>query len=148
MFLIKPNLVLLLTLAVLLLAGCDSQEKDQQAPESVSEAQEVVVEPVIEPAVVEHMDPCKDPKNIVTATVTRIELEGGFWGLVGEDNQKYLPMMGIDRALLVEGAKLSFTFDEVTDRQSIYQWGTMVRITNICATEIPEGSLPVDSSEL
>ena len=138
---LKRQLVLLLSVPLLFVLGCSS---DQATEEQKKTLEETAVTAVVD----ENMNTCADPKamNLATATVKNIPLEGGFWGLEGDDNQKYLPM-NLDQNLLIDGAVLTFLYEEVTDQESIYQWGQMIRITEICSSTVPENSKPAVSSD-
>ena len=83
----------------------------------------------------------------VTATVTKIELEGGFYGLLGEGNEKYLPL-NLAKEHQVDGTKLTFSYSLVTDQQSIYQWGELIKLNDICAVEASNKKPSGASSEV
>jgi putative hemolysin len=70
-----------------------------------------------------------------TGTVTYIDLEGGFYGIVASDGERYLPL-GLDEAYRVDGMRLTFAGEVARDTMTIQQWGTPVEIlavTSACA---------------
>lgn len=65
-----------------------------------------------------------------TGTVTFIELEGGFFGIVGDDGKKYDPL-NLSKDFQQDGLKVHFTASVRPDIVTIRQWGTIVEITKI-----------------
>lgn len=65
-----------------------------------------------------------------TGTVRRLDLEGGFWGIIADDGRKFDPM-GLDARFQKEGLRVRFEATPETDMISTRMWGTMVRITRI-----------------
>ena len=61
-----------------------------------------------------------------TGTIKFIQLEGGFWGIIGK-NQKYDPV-NLPEAFKIEGLKVQFTAKLHEDMVSIHMWGTLVSI--------------------
>ena len=61
--------------------------------------------------------------------VTRIDLEGGFWGIVGTKGN-YDPT-NLPKDFCVNGLWVIFQAQPVTDMVSIHQWGTLVKILRI-----------------
>jgi len=64
-----------------------------------------------------------------TGTVTYIDLEGGFYGIITEDGTRYLPQ-NLDPAFAQDGLAVRFTLRPV-DVATIQQWGTPVEIISI-----------------
>ncbi|MBI2831089.1 MAG: hypothetical protein HYX79_02395 [Chloroflexi bacterium] len=65
-----------------------------------------------------------------TGTITYLNLEGGFYGIVGDDGQKYDPM-NLDRAFQQDGLKVKFQVKLRKDVATIRMWGTPVEIISI-----------------
>ncbi|WP_153015940.1 hypothetical protein [Methanofollis ethanolicus] len=64
-----------------------------------------------------------------TGTVTYIDLEGGFYGIVADDGMRYLPM-DLDPAFEQDNLSVTFTVEKV-DVVTIQQWGTPVKVISI-----------------
>ncbi|BBL66991.1 putative hemolysin [Methanoculleus chikugoensis] len=62
-----------------------------------------------------------------TGTVTYIDLEGGFYGIVADDGERYLPL-DLDERYRVDGMRLTFAGEVSRDAMTIQQWGTPVEI--------------------
>lgn len=67
---------------------------------------------------------------VPSGTVTYQDLEGGFYGIVGDDGKKYLPM-NLDAPYRVDGMRVSFESEVTGDVATIQMWGTPVNITFI-----------------
>lgn len=65
-----------------------------------------------------------------TGTVKYIDLEGGFYGIVGDDSQNYDPM-NLDQTYQEDGLRVRFQAKIRQDIASIYMWGTIIEITKI-----------------
>lgn len=55
------------------------------------------------------------------------KLEGGFWGVVGEDGREWRPV-NMPEQLKQEGKEVDLKVKEVDEEMSIFMWGTPVRI--------------------
>jgi putative hemolysin len=64
------------------------------------------------------------------ATVTYIDLEGGFYGLVTDDGRHYLPL-GLDETWRVDGTNVTFVAGVLEDTATIQQWGVPVEVIAI-----------------
>lgn len=64
-----------------------------------------------------------------TGTVTYIDLEGGFYGIVADDGTHYLPL-DLDPAFAQDGLRVRFTLRPV-DVATIQQWGTPAEVVSI-----------------
>lgn len=62
-----------------------------------------------------------------TGTVTYIDLEGGFYGIVADNGERYLPL-DLDERYRVDGMRLTFAGEVPRDTMTIQQWGTPVEI--------------------
>lgn len=63
-------------------------------------------------------------------TVQFVELEGGFYGIVADDGQRYDPT-NLDEAYEVDGLRVRFRARERDDLISVRMWGRMVEIISI-----------------
>ena len=98
------------------LSGCSAPEPDMSEPEQPAEEQQP--EDVIL------------SKKVITATVTFIDLEGGFYGLMTEDGEKLLPS-NLPKEFLKDGTVIQFHATTLKDMQSIHQWGTLVEVKDV-----------------
>ncbi|MEL6670645.1 MAG: hypothetical protein AAFR61_00490 [Bacteroidota bacterium] len=66
----------------------------------------------------------------VTGTVTYVDISGGFWGIEGDDGQKYQPVDGLPAQYRKEGQRIEA---KVSPSQgfSLFMWGRDVKINNI-----------------
>lgn len=65
-----------------------------------------------------------------TGTVQYVELEGGFYGIVGDDGKNYDPR-DLDDSFKEDGLRIHFRARTVDDAVSIRMWGTIVSIISI-----------------
>ncbi len=65
-----------------------------------------------------------------TGTVEFIELEGGFYGIVADDSQKYDPI-NLAKEFQTDGLRVRFEAKLRTDVATIRQWGKTIEITKI-----------------
>ncbi len=63
----------------------------------------------------------------IKGTVHYISIEGGFWGIIGDDGKCYEPMY-LPSELRRGGLKAEFSIIILKDRVSIRMWGTPVEI--------------------
>lgn len=63
-------------------------------------------------------------------TVQFVELEGGFYGIVADDGQRYDPT-NLDEAYEEDGLRVRFRARERDDLMSIRMWGRIVEIISI-----------------
>jgi len=71
-----------------------------------------------------------DGSFTATGTVTHVELEGGFYGIVTDDGARYLPL-DLSEEYRTDGMRVTFTAVPAEDTATIQQWGTPIRITAI-----------------
>ena len=62
-----------------------------------------------------------------TGTIRYIDLEGGFYGIVGDDGKKYLPI-DLDQQYKTDGLKIRFRFKARSDVMTITMWGIPVEV--------------------
>lgn len=65
-----------------------------------------------------------------SATITYMDFEGGFFGLITDDGEKLLPM-NLDVQYRQEGAIVKIQGHTINDMMTIQQWGTPFKITKI-----------------
>ena len=75
-----------------------------------------------------------------TGTVTHQDLEGGFYGIIGDDGKKYDPR-NLGPEYQKDGLRVAFHATEARGMGSIHMWGTLVNLDSI--EEIPVYSLNV-----
>lgn len=63
----------------------------------------------------------------ITGKVTYVNLSGGFWGIQGNDGQKYQPT-NLPNHHKKEGKKVTLKVKEAENGFSIFMWGQMVEI--------------------
>ena len=66
-----------------------------------------------------------------SGTITYIDLEGGFFGIVTDTGEQYLPLY-LAEELKVNGTEVTFT-GVTEDAITMQMWGTPIRITGISA---------------
>lgn len=62
-----------------------------------------------------------------SGTVAYIDLEGGFYGIVADDGERYLPF-GLDERYRADGMRITFVGKIARDTVTIQQWGTPLEI--------------------
>ena len=86
------------------------------------------------PVLLVRIDAIESEGISTTGTVTFIELEGGFFGIVTPSGEKYLPL-NLLREFQVDGLIVSFTAREAKDTATISMWGIPVEIESITLAE-------------
>jgi hypothetical protein len=66
----------------------------------------------------------------IRGEVVRLEIEGGFWGIVGEDGRRYDPG-GLPPEFQQPGLKVEVRARAERDRISFRMWGTPIAIERI-----------------
>lgn len=65
-----------------------------------------------------------------TGTVQYVELEGGFYGIVGDDGTRLDPA-NLDDAFKEDGLRVHFRAREKEDAVGFHMWGTIVELVSI-----------------
>ncbi len=65
-----------------------------------------------------------------TGSIEFVNLEGGFYGIVADDDSKYLPL-NLPAEFQNDGLRVSFELHVAKDTTTIQQWGIPVRIVRI-----------------
>ena len=75
---------------------------------------------------------CENNKDTFTYTCTikYISIEGGFYGIVTDDDIKYDPI-NLDEEFKKDGLRVLFTLKTLKDRMSFRMWGDMIEIIRI-----------------
>jgi hypothetical protein len=66
----------------------------------------------------------------VEGTVQYIPIEGGFYGIVTDGGEKFLPL-AMDASLKQNGLRVRFSGKAADGYVTFYQWGTLVEISSI-----------------
>ena len=71
-------------------------------------------------------------ENVVrgTGTIVWLNLEGGFWGIVGDDGEHYDPI-NLNSEFRCEDLRVYFEAEIRTDLVSFHMWGKIVEILKI-----------------
>jgi hypothetical protein len=69
-----------------------------------------------------------------SGTVRFIEINGGFWGIIGDDGKNYDPL-ALDPAFQKEGLRVRFEAVPETDMMSTRMWGTLITLVSIEAVK-------------
>ncbi|MEW6118051.1 MAG: hypothetical protein AB1553_14305 [Nitrospirota bacterium] len=65
-----------------------------------------------------------------TGTVKYINLEGGFYGIIGDSGVRYDPT-NLQKEFKVDGLRVRFTAKHQTSAVSFHMWGTLIDIISI-----------------
>ncbi len=84
-----------------------------------------------------------DGEGIIAAdgTVTYVDLEGGFYGIVADDGSQYLPA-NLPEEFAVDGKRVRFTAEVRQDVVTIQMWGIPVEILTIEETNTTAPIVP------
>lgn len=80
---------------------------------------------------------------VEAGTVTFVDLEGGFYGIAGDDGTRYYPLQ-LDEQFKVDGLRVAFASEPVKDIATIPMWGDPVTLMFI--EKIPTYDLSVTVS--
>ena len=64
----------------------------------------------------------------VKGKVKHLNMEGGFWGIVGDDGKEYRPV-NMPEQLKKDGAAVEVRLRHVEEEMSLYMWGEAVEVT-------------------
>jgi inhibitor of cysteine peptidase len=68
--------------------------------------------------------------NYTIGTIKYISLEGGFYGIIGDDAQHYDPI-NLAKEFQVDGKRIVFKYKVRTDLASFHMWGMIIEILDI-----------------
>lgn len=66
----------------------------------------------------------------ITGKIVHVDLSGGFWGIEGEDGQKFYPVDGLPGPFQQEGLRIKARV-RPADTFTIFMWGAGVEIDRI-----------------
>lgn len=69
-------------------------------------------------------------RELTTGTITYVDLEGGFYGIVDEAGNRYLPL-DLPPEFEKDGLRVVFRAVPARDRMSIQMWGVPVQLESI-----------------
>ncbi len=72
-----------------------------------------------------------------TGTIVHQEIEGGFYGIQGDDGEKYDPV-NLPPDLKVNGLRVRVLADPLPAGNSIHMWGKLIKIIDIQPQFIPD----------
>jgi inhibitor of cysteine peptidase len=64
---------------------------------------------------------------VPAGTITFVDIEGGFYGIRGDDSSDYYPL-DLDDQYKVDGLRVAFEYEPVKDIATIHMWGTPVNL--------------------
>lgn len=68
--------------------------------------------------------------NKITGVIKYFDLEGGFYGIIGDNGKNYLPV-NLSSEFKIDGLKIKFTYKKVEDSIDIFMWGTPIELVKI-----------------
>lgn len=76
-----------------------------------------------------------DEKNNETTlveigTIQYVDLEGGFYGILSDDGNQYLPVL-LAEEYQQDGLRIRFSAEPAEDQFSIHMWGVLVELVEI-----------------
>jgi hypothetical protein len=72
----------------------------------------------------------KGPRWSGTGTVRHLELEGGFYGIAGDDGTQF-DVSDLPAELRRDGARVRYILEEIPKAMSFHMWGKIVRVIEI-----------------
>jgi len=66
----------------------------------------------------------------ITGQIKYQEIEGGFWGLIGDDGSKYVPVEGLPDTFKTDGLSVQ-TEVEIVHMIGTSMWGQYVKVLTI-----------------
>lgn len=107
----KINILIIVLVAVIVIIGAILLFSNQTEP--LPEEQEEVEETIS-----------------MTGVVTYVELEGGFFGILGDDGLQYFPT-NLDPSFQEDGLAVEFVGQIQDDYTDVYMWGLPIEISEI-----------------
>lgn len=87
-------------------------------------------------------EPIEEPVGYIisgTGTVSYVDLEGGFYGIMGDDGTQYQPI-NLAANMQEDGLRLNFSGQVIEDYVDMYMWGVPL--------EIEEASVIAEAEEI
>lgn len=66
----------------------------------------------------------------ITGTTTFVEVEGGFWGILGDDGVPYHPVNGLPESFQAESLRIKADI-KPSSAVSVFMWGRLVEVQEI-----------------
>ena len=66
----------------------------------------------------------------ITGKIVKVELSGGFWGIEGDDGQKYQPSGSLPKKFQRNGMKIKANI-QPSNEFTIFMWGRSVKVSHI-----------------
>lgn len=74
---------------------------------------------------------CNEESGVhTTGRIEYIDLEGGFYGIIGDDGVKYDPV-NLSSDFKQDSLRVRFEGKILTDQASFHMWGTLIELTKI-----------------
>lgn len=73
---------------------------------------------------------CAKDEITVKGTVEHVELEGGFWGVIGDDGKRY-DVVNLPKEFQQQGLRVEFVGRLRPGRVSFHMWGVIVEVISI-----------------
>ncbi len=70
----------------------------------------------------------------ITGTITYVEVEGGFWGILGDEGIPYHPVNGIPKEFQKESLRISARVKPYSG-VSVFMWGRLVELVEMQALD-------------
>lgn len=129
---------------LLMVVGCDqTTEKKSTAAVDENQVQEVAIETVKvdqKDNVIQKLK--SEPIKWQQAKVKYLNFEGGFYGLVTHNGDKYLPIK-LDKAFKQDGAVVNIQGVVIENMMTTQQWGKPYKIANIQLIKAGRVKVPV-----
>ncbi|MFX0033538.1 MAG: hypothetical protein ACFE9P_12810 [Candidatus Hermodarchaeota archaeon] len=65
-----------------------------------------------------------------TGTIVYLDLEGGFYGIIGDDDNHYDPI-NLPKDFEIDGLRVAFSALRRDDLGSYHMWGIIIQLVNI-----------------
>ena len=66
----------------------------------------------------------------IKGTITHVEVEGGFWGILGDDGIPYHPIEGLPKKFEKEGLRITARAKPY-EGMSMFMWGRLVVLKSV-----------------
>ncbi|MEO0107917.1 MAG: hypothetical protein ABIK62_01920 [candidate division WOR-3 bacterium] len=120
-----------LGLVLVLACGPRGVKTIHQAPDSTRQSEAVSAEmPLAGAKVDSSAHVASSPETTIVVTITRVNLEGGFWGLVDDAGNRYDPTGSLKEELQKEGTRVRVTGRLQDNIVTSRMWGTAIKITS------------------
>ncbi|PJA98165.1 MAG: hypothetical protein CO128_08715 [Ignavibacteriales bacterium CG_4_9_14_3_um_filter_30_11] len=73
---------------------------------------------------------CSEDIQILKGTVIHINLEGGFWGIIGDNEKNYDPQ-NLPENFKRDSLRVSFEYKISENQASTHMWGQLIDIVKI-----------------